>query len=225
VLNPPKAIEMTVDKYLALARLQTAGIPTPRTIVCQTADEAMNAFESFGSHAVIKPLFGAEGRGITQLDDEAMAVRAFRMLEQLGAVIYLQQFIAHPGYDIRVLLIGNHVFGMRRISKDDWRTNISRGGHAEPLELTEEMVELARQSAAVVGAPLAGVDLIEDPDEGLKVLEVNAVPGWRRLARTLDVDIARLVIEFTCERIHDGARIPGNRTVVFDQEPDKPLAV
>jgi len=206
VLNPPKAIEVAVDKYLALARLESAAIPTPRTIVCQTADSAMDAFESLGGQAVIKPLFGAEGRGITRIDDEAMAVRAFNMLEQLGAVIYLQEFISHPGYDIRVLLIGDHVFGMRRLSKDDWRTNISRGGHAEPLELTEQMIDLARQSAAVVGAPLAGVDLIEDPDHGLKVLEVNAVPGWRRLAQTLDVDVARLVIEFTHERVRSGLR-------------------
>ena len=208
VLNPPKSIEVAVDKYLALARLQSAGISTPRTIACQSADEAMDAFECLGGHAVIKPLFGAEGRGITRLDDEAMAVRAFKMLEQLGAVIYLQQFIEHPGYDIRALLIGDQIFGMRRVSQDDWRTNISRGGSAEPIELTEEMIELSKQSAAVVGAPLAGVDLIECPDEGLKVLEVNAVPGWRRLARTLGIDIARLVIDFTCERAQHGSATP-----------------
>ena len=84
VLNPPKAIEAAVDKYLALARLQAIGVPTPRTIVCQTADEAIIAFESLGECAVVKPLFGGEGRGIARLDDEAMAQRAFKMLEQLG---------------------------------------------------------------------------------------------------------------------------------------------
>jgi ribosomal protein S6--L-glutamate ligase len=200
VLNPPKAIEVAVDKYLALARLQAAGVPIPRTFVCQTADEAMSAFASLGQCAVVKPLFGAEGRGIARLDDEAMADRAFRMLEQLGAVIYLQEYIEHPGYDTRVLLVGEHVFGMRRSSQDDWRTNISRGGHGEPAVLDEQMIELARRSATAVGSPIAGVDLIEDADGSVKVLEVNAVPGWQRLARTLDVDIAKLVLEFTEER-------------------------
>ena len=36
VINPPKAIEAAVDKYLATARLQSAGLRVPRTIACQT---------------------------------------------------------------------------------------------------------------------------------------------------------------------------------------------
>ena len=36
VINPPKALETAVDKYLTSARLQAAGIPTPKTTVCQT---------------------------------------------------------------------------------------------------------------------------------------------------------------------------------------------
>src|SRR5688500_10962254 len=35
VLNPPRAIEAAVDKYLALARLEAAGVPVPPTIACQ----------------------------------------------------------------------------------------------------------------------------------------------------------------------------------------------
>src|SRR5262245_53977581 len=33
VLNPPAALETCVDKYLASARLEAAGLPVPRTIV------------------------------------------------------------------------------------------------------------------------------------------------------------------------------------------------
>lgn len=200
VVNPPKAIEAAVDKYLALAKLQAAGVPVPRTIACQTADEAMVAFDRLGERAVVKPLFGGEGRGIAKLDDEAMAVRAFKLLEQLGAVIYLQEYIEHPGYDTRVLLVGDRAFGMRRRSTDDWRTNISRGGRGEAIELDETTIELARQSAEAVGAPLAGVDIIETPDGEQIVLEVNAVPGWKRLAKTLDVDVAAVVLHFATQQ-------------------------
>jgi ribosomal protein S6--L-glutamate ligase len=42
---------------------------------------------------------------------------------------------------------------------------------------------------------LAGVDLIADLDLGrLVVLEVNAVPGWRALARVTGVDVAAAVL-------------------------------
>ena len=196
VLNPPKAVEIAVDKYLASAKLAAAGMRIPRTIVCQTADAAMVAFAELGGDVVLKPLFGAEGRGITRLVDEALALRAFKMLEQLGAVLYLQEFIEHEGADLRLLVIGERVLGMRRRNPLDWRTNISRGAQAEPFEPDAELIELARRAAAAVGAPLAGVDLLPGRDGKLYAIEVNAVPGWKALARALDVDVAKLVLEY-----------------------------
>ncbi len=50
---------------------------------------------------------------------------------------------------------------------------------------------LALAAAAAVGCPLAGVDLLPAADGELYVLEVNAVPGWKALARTLRLDVAR----------------------------------
>ncbi len=196
VINPPRSLEIAVDKYLATARLQAAGLHIPKTIACQTADDAMVAFEQLGSDAVLKPIFGAEGRGITRLTDEALALRAFKMLEQLGAVIYLQEFIEHEGCDLRLLQIGERIFGMRRCNSHDWRTNVSRGAETTPLEVTPELEDLARKAAAAVGAPLAGVDLLPGRDGTLYAIEVNAVPGWKALARTLEVDVAQLVLEY-----------------------------
>jgi len=196
VLNPPKAVEIAVDKYLASARLAAAGLRIPRTIACQTANAAMAAFAELGGDVVLKPLFGAEGRGIARLVDDALALRAFKMLEQLGAVLYLQEFIEHEGADLRLLVVGERVLGMRRRNPLDWRTNISRGAQAEPFEPDAELIELAHRAAAAVGAPLAGVDLLPGRDGRLYAIEVNAVPGWKALARALDVDVARLVLDY-----------------------------
>lgn len=201
VLNPPKAVEAAVDKYLTSARLQAAGLLTPRTIVCQTAEAALAAFERLGRDVVVKPIFGSEGRGIARLQDEALAERAFRLLESLGSVIYLQEFIRHDGFDLRLLVIGRRVLGMRRRNPHDWRTNCSRGAAAEPLEVTPELAEMAQRAAAAVGATLAGVDLLPMPDGRLAAIEVNAVPGWKALAGALGVDVARLVLEHTAEQV------------------------
>jgi ribosomal protein S6--L-glutamate ligase len=202
VVNPPRAIEVAVDKYLATARLQAAGLPVPRTIVCQTPEEACEAWEALGGDAVLKPLFGSEGRGITRLQDEAIALRCFHLLHQLGAVIYLQQFIAHEGCDVRILLVGDRVLAMRRRNPHDWRTNVSRGAVTEPLQPTEWMIDLARRAAEATGAVIAGVDLIEDRSGELYVIEVNAVPGWKALAATVNVDVAALVLEDLQTRVH-----------------------
>lgn len=201
VINPARAVEAAVDKFLTTAKLQAAGLLTPRTICCQTADEAMAAFAELGGDVVLKPLFGSEGRGITRLTDEAIALRVFKMLAQLGAVHYLQEFVPHEGHDIRLLLIGDHVLSMRRHNQLDWRTNISRGAKAEAFEPDDTMVEIAKRAAAAVGAPLAGVDILPGRDKRLYTIEVNAVPGWRGLAKALNKDVARLVLDFVAAEV------------------------
>jgi RimK family alpha-L-glutamate ligase len=197
VLNPPKGVEVAVDKFLTSARLAAAGLTTPRTMVCQTVDDALRAFAELGGDVVLKPLFGSEGRGITRLTDEALALRAFKMLAQLGAVLYVQEFIPHAGYDCRLLVLGDELLAMKRTSATDWRTNVSRGATTEAFKPGDDLCAMARQAAAAVGAPIAGVDLLLGRDGNWYVLEVNAVPGWKALARTLEVDVARRVLEFT----------------------------
>jgi ribosomal protein S6--L-glutamate ligase len=195
VINPPRAIEAAVDKYLATARIAAADLRIPRTSACQTVEEAMAAFEQLGGDVVVKPIFGSEGRGIARVQDEALAARAFRMISALGGVLYLQEFIPHDGYDLRVLVIDERMFAIRRRNDADWRTNVSRGAVAEPVELTAEMARMARQVADAIGAPLAGVDLLPARDGLLYAIEVNAVPGWRALAAALNVDIAAVVLD------------------------------
>ncbi len=209
VINPARAVEAAVDKYLASAKLAAAGLRVPRTMVCQTADDAMIGFAALGGDVVVKPLFGSEGRGITRIVDEALAQRAFSMLAQLGAVIYLQEYVPHAGHDLRVLLVGDRAFGMRRRNALDWRTNVSRGATAEPLELTPEIIALSRRAADAVGAPLAGVDLLPGRDGQLYAIEVNAVPGWQALSRALQIDVAAKVLEFVAARVNDSERQNG----------------
>jgi RimK family alpha-L-glutamate ligase len=196
VINPPRAVEAAVDKYLASAKLASAGLRIPRTCVCQTVDDAMLAFARLGGDVVVKPLFGGEGRGLVRLTDDGLAQRTFSLLVQLGAVLYVQEFIPHDGFDVRVMVVGRRMWAMRRVNRLDWRTNISRGATAEPAELTSELAELARRAVDAIGAPVAGVDLLPANDGPPYVVEVNAVPGWQALSRTLKVDIAKEVLDY-----------------------------
>ncbi len=195
VINSARAVEAAVDKYLATAKLQAAGLLVPRTIVCQTPQDALQAFDALGGDVVVKPLFGGEGRGITRARDEALAQRAFKMLTELGAVVYLQEFVPHDGYDLRLLVIGPKVLGIRRRNPHDWRTNISRGATAEPCEVTPELAELAQRAAAALGARFCGVDLLPAEDGKFYAIEVNASPGWKATAAALGVDVARLLLD------------------------------
>lgn len=202
VINPPKSLEVAIDKWLTQHRLHLANISTPPTVVCQTREAALAAFEQLGGDVLIKPLFGGEGRGILRVQDADMAWRACGTLQQLGQVMYVQQFLDHLGYDIRVLVIGSKVLSIKRIATNGaWRTNLSCGSVAEPHALTEEQRELALQAARAVGGSVLGVDILPLRDGRMVVLEVNAVPGWKGLAKSLEVDVAREVLLHAAELV------------------------
>ncbi|MCU0705217.1 MAG: RimK family alpha-L-glutamate ligase [Fimbriiglobus sp.] len=191
VLNAPKAVETCVDKFLTDHRLRAAGLPVPVSVVCQRWQDAMPAFESLGRDVVVKPLFGSEGRGMVRVTDRELAWRTFHAIEQTGGVIYLQQFIRHPGWDVRAFVLNGKILGaMRRTAKADWRTNVAQGGTAEACELTTEQTALAIAATEAVGAGVAGVDLLCDDRGEWYVIEVNAVPGWRALSEACGVDVA-----------------------------------
>ena len=203
VLNPPRAIEAAVDKYLALARLARSGLHVPETVIAQEVEDAMEAFHRLGGDVVLKPLFGSEGRGLTRLNDEALALRAFKMLAPLGAVLYLQRYVPHEHCDYRLLVIGERVLGIQRRNPLDWRTNLSRGAEALPLVVDDGLRESALLAARAIGAPLVGVDLLPGSDGVLYALEVNAVPGWKGAATALEVDVAALILEYIERRSHE----------------------
>lgn len=196
VLNPPRCLELAIDKWLTLERLNRAGIATPPTLACQSRCQAMEAYEKLGGDVVVKPLFGGEGRGIVRLTDADMAWRVFGTLHQLGSVIYVQQFLTNFGYDIRVLIIGQRILSVKRFAPiGGWRTNISQGCRAQVHALTSQEEQLACSAARVAGGSLLGIDLLPTRDGSLVVLEVNAVPGWKGTAAALGVDVADSVIE------------------------------
>ncbi|MCZ2342713.1 MAG: RimK family alpha-L-glutamate ligase [Bacteroidales bacterium] len=200
VLNPPRAVETCVDKYLTNVRLAKSGVSVPLTIACQKSDDAMIAFEELGGDVVVKPLFGAEGRGIVRVNDRELAWRTFHAIEQTGGVIYVQQYIAHPGWDLRIFIIAGSVIGaMKRTATQGWRTNVAQGGIAEKVEPSHNERRLAVWAADVVGAPVAGVDLLPGPNGEWFVLEVNAVPGWKALSQVCEVDVAKAIVRYAVE--------------------------
>lgn len=191
VINSPKSLECAVDKFLTTARLQAAGLPVPETIVCEHEDDAQSAFVQLGQDVVVKPLFGAEGRGIVRVTDPDLAHRTFRTLMRLDSVLYLQKFVDHGGCDIRILVLdGQVVGGMRRRSPHDFRTNVARDAIAESYEPTGLEIDLALRAAATTGAYIAGIDLLYDQQGTCYVIEVNAVPGWKAFGHVNSVDVA-----------------------------------
>lgn len=195
VLNSPRAIERTVDKFWTSALLEQCGIATPETVVCDDPEEAMAAFRTFGD-VIVKPLFGSMGLGMVRVSEEEMAFRVFRAIEQIKGVYYLQRAIEHDGSDVRAFVVGGRVLGAIERRASGWRTNLARGGSARGIPLPDQLSALAIRAAAAVGADYAGVDLLTGTDGTTYVLEVNGIPGWKGLQEATGLDVAGRLVDF-----------------------------
>ena len=195
IINPPLAIERSVDKYCALTLFQENGLPVPRTAVTESHDEALKCFHELGGDVVVKPLFGSRGVGATRISDPDVAARVFRTISFYHGVLYLQEFIPHGASDIRAFVIGNRVVAAMRRIAENWKTNVSHGAKPVPLNLPEELENLAVKAAEVIGCKVTGVDILEGP-EGPVVVELNSQPGWRGLQSVTKTNIADEIISY-----------------------------
>jgi RimK family alpha-L-glutamate ligase len=199
VVNSPRAIERTVDKFWTSALLERCGIPTPETIVCDDPDEALAAFRLLGD-VIVKPLFGSMGLGMVRVSDEEMAFRVFRTIEQIRGVYYIQRTVDHDGTDIRAFVLGGRVVAAIERRASGWRTNLARGGTARGVTLDEPTAALAVRAAAAVGAEYAGVDLLTGREGITYVLEVNGIPGWKGLQAATGLDVAGRLLDHVAGR-------------------------
>jgi RimK family alpha-L-glutamate ligase len=200
VMNSPRAIERTVDKFWTSALLEQCGLPTPDTIVCETPEEAFAAFREL-QDVIVKPLFGSMGLGMVRVSDEEMAFRVFKTIEQIRGVYYIQRAIEHEGRDVRAFVLGGRVLAAIERRSDGWRTNLARGGTAEAVTLSDAWASLAVRAAAAVGAEYAGVDLLPARDGTVYVLEVNGIPGWEGLQQATRVDVAGALVDHLAQSI------------------------
>jgi RimK family alpha-L-glutamate ligase len=193
-VNGPRAIERTIDKFLASALLARAGVPTPRTIACERPEDALDAFEELGGDVIVKPLFGSMGAGMARVDDADVAYRVFHALALERAVYYLQEALPHGGHDLRAFVVGGRVLAAIERVGAGWRLNLARGARARAAELSAEQERVCLEAAEVVGADYAGVDLLRAADGREYVLELNTIPGWRGLQDTTGADVAAALV-------------------------------
>ncbi|MEH6373558.1 RimK family alpha-L-glutamate ligase [Streptomyces sp. KLMMK] len=177
VVNSARATELCGDKWRTSAALVEAGLPTPRTALGLTPEAALTALETIGYPAVVKPLQGSWGRLVAALPDRQTAETVLEYVAALPSpqarIVYLQEWIAKPGRDIRVVVVGGEALAATYRRSENWRTNVARGAVSELCTLTPDIAKLAVMAAQAVEAEIAGVDLIEDETGEILVLEVN----------------------------------------------------
>jgi len=200
VINPFEVSLICGNKMFTTLALIEADVPVPKTLVAFTKEGALKALDEMGFPAVIKPVVGSWGRLIALIKDRDSAQAIIESREHIHnallQIYYLQKYVERPPRDIRVLVIGDEVIAAsyRYSPKDDWRTNVARGGMSKPCRLTEELKDLALRAAEAVGGGVLAVDCMESP-MGILVHEVNSTVEFRGLYSATGIDIPGKIID------------------------------
>ena len=194
VWNDARAIERCVDKSMTSFLLGQAGVPTPPTWTMESAEAARELVEREAPRGalVLKPLFGAQGKGLRLI----RRPEDLPAPEEIAGVYYLQRFQSNGAQDFtdyRLFVLRGRVIAamMRRAST--WITNIKQGGQPLGVAPDPKMERLAVAAAEAVGAAIAGVDVLVTADSGPTVLEVNSMPAWSGVQKVSNRNIAEAI--------------------------------
>jgi [lysine-biosynthesis-protein LysW]--L-2-aminoadipate ligase len=115
------------------------------------------------------------------------------------SVFYIQEYIKKPGRDIRVILVGDRVLTAIYRKSEHWITNTARGGEGELCPITPEIEAISLAAASAVGGGVLAIDLVEHPDKGLVVNEINHTMEFHTAQPTSGIDIADEIVSYTMD--------------------------
>jgi len=202
-VNSAHVAEVCGNKFATTQALINEGVPTPRTMLAFTPESAIEAIETLGYPAVLKPAVGSWGRLISKVNDREAAESILEHKAILGSyhhsIFYVQEYIDKPQRDIRTFVVGGEtICGIYRTSEHR-STNTALGGRASNCPITPEIDELSLAAARAVGGGVVAIDILERRDGALLVNEVNYTMEFRNSIDTTGVDIPSRVVDYVLQ--------------------------
>jgi ribosomal protein S6--L-glutamate ligase len=198
-LNPSASITRSRDKLHSMQLLARARVGLPVTGFAHATQDIAGLLDVVGgTPVVIKLLEGTQGLGVVLAETKKAAESVIGAFRQLDANILVQEYIKESrGADIRAFVVGGKVVAaMKRTSAPgEFRSNLHRGGTAEPITLTAQERATAVKAARTMGLNVAGVDLLQ-ATQGPVVLEVNSSPGLEGIEKSSQKDVAKSIIQY-----------------------------
>ena len=205
--NKADGISNSRDKLRSLQILSRHGLGMPATEFVRHREDVLPAIERVGgAPVVIKLLEGTQGIGVILAETMEVAAAIVETLHSAKQNVLIQKFVAESrGRDIRAFVVGDRVVAAaRRVAEgNEFRSNIHRGGQAQPVTLDEEYQATAVRAAEILGLRVAGVDMLEG-GSGPAIMEVNSSPGLEGIEKATGIDVAGAVIDYVEEHV----RIP-----------------
>lgn len=202
--NTAHGILNSRDKLRSLQILSRHHIGIPQTTFVRDKKDVLPAIERVGgAPVIIKLIEGTQGIGVLLAESVKAAESIIELLQSQKQNVLIQKFVAESkGKDIRAFVVGDRVVAaMRRVAQgQEFRSNVHRGGVAEPVDLPEEYRATAIRATQIMGLRVAGVDMLESK-EGPQIMEVNSSPGLEGIEKATQLDVAGAVIEYIAAQV------------------------
>lgn len=188
VLNPYRSVVAMRDKIISTKLLQAAGVPLPDTFFAAKAEQLAELLAD--GPLVVKPFWAAsQGRGV-QIVKQAEELSALTTDEGL---FFAQRYHQPDGRDHKLYVIGEQVFGVRRV----WPPKTLEDKLGEPFEVDGELKEIALRCGQAFGVGLYGVDVITSNGQPF-VVDINTFPGFKGVPNA-----AQLLAEFVLNEVKE----------------------
>jgi ribosomal protein S6--L-glutamate ligase len=198
-LNTANGIVNSRDKLRSLQILSRYDIGIAPTSYVRDKHDILPAIARVGgAPVIIKLIEGTQGKGVILAETQKVAEAIIEAMQGAKQNVLVQKFVAESkGRDVRALVVGDQVIAaMRRVAHgQEFRSNIHRGGSAEPITLDERYARTAVRAAQILGLRVAGVDMLEAAD-GPQVIEVNSSPGLEGIETATRIDVAGEIIAY-----------------------------
>jgi len=202
--NTAHGIINSRDKLRSLQILARHHIGIPETTFVRDKKDVLPAIERVGgAPVIIKLIEGTQGIGVLLAETVKQAEAIIELLQSQKQNVLIQKFVAESrGKDIRAFVVGDRVVAaMRRVAQgQEFRSNVHRGGVAEPVDLPDAYVEAAIRSSQILGLRVAGVDMLES-SSGPQIMEVNSSPGLEGIEKCTKLDIAGAIIDYIAAQV------------------------
>ena len=199
------------DKLLTTLALLRAGLPTPHTLLAFDPQTTIRGIEMLGYPAVLKPTNGSWGRLLARVNDRDAAEAVLEHQETLGSyqhhIHYVQEYVAKPQRDIRAFVVGERTICAIYRTSEHWVTNTARGAVASNCPVTPELDRLCVRTAQAVGGGILAIDVLEDPDRGLLINEINATMEFRNSIAPTGVDIPNAMLDYVLSSAREEALV------------------
>ena len=202
--NTAHGIANSRDKLRSLQILARHHIGIPETTFVRDKKDVLPAIERVGgAPVIIKLIEGTQGIGVLLAETVKTAESIIELLQSQKQNILIQKFVAESrGKDIRAFVVGDRVVAaMRRVAQgQEFRSNVHRGGIAEPVDLPDDYVEAAIRATQIMGLRVAGVDMLESAT-GPQIMEINSSPGLEGIETCTQLDVAGAIIDYIAAQV------------------------